>query len=170
MRSVAFNSLQSYQPSTRAGDMRRLILYNLMRYFRIWAALWLCITAIMSLLFGVPKAVLLSWKHATTPGVVTKVDYSNHGVTTVHFAISDRSYSEEFMAIGAGAGTSVMVRYLPGHPTLAMLEEPKHASVEWTIFSSLGGLLFSAFLMGILTFHPNFRAYREKWPVLRTAD
>ena len=147
--------------------MSRVLPSNLMRYFRIWMALWPCIAAILSILmFGVPKAVLLSWKHATTPGVVSGVDYSNHGVPTVQFAVAAKGYTQEFLPIGAGAGTPVLVRYFPGHPALSMLDEPRRALVDGVIFSSIGASFFSTFLTGIVTIHSYFHAYRKKWPIL----
>ncbi len=104
------------------------------------------ISIVSVLLFEMPKCVLLSWTHLTTPGLVTNVDAAHHGATTVRFTVKDTTYAPKFPPAGMGIGTHVLVRYYPSDPAIAMLDDPRQASVDGLAHSSFGGVMFGTFL------------------------
>ena len=89
-------------------------------------------------LFDVPKAVRLTWRHQETHGLITTVNMANHGETSVQYSVGQRRFGRKFRAVGVDAGGTVLVRYDPDQPEIALVEEPGRALVSGFFYSIVG--------------------------------
>ena len=111
-----------------------------------WRRLWMIVcggfaVAVASpLMFDVPTAALLMFKHVDVPGLVTSIDANRHYATTVEYPADGAHYKREFPPSGVSTGSAVEVRFLAGHPGIALLEEPRRALIQRLAFSMVGGV------------------------------